>query len=90
MAKGHLTLDKFLQLAPTEEGLYGDHLYGYLLVLEDNNNLKIAMKQVVESDDPVKLESKIAFKLRSLGLIKDKGNQVIPLCNLYRLYFGDH
>ncbi len=28
-----------------------------------------------------------AFKLRSMGLVKFQGNQVVPLCKLYRQYF---
>ena len=89
LAKGQLTLDNFLKLAPTEEGLYGDHLYGYLLVLEDNKDLKTAMRKVIASDVPVKLDPVISFKLRSLGLVKTISNKVTYLCNLYRLYFLD-
>jgi hypothetical protein len=29
-----------------------------------------------------------AFKLRSMGLVKFQGNEVVPLCKLYRQYFG--
>ena len=47
------------------------------------------MKEVAINDDPVKLEPKISFKLRSLGLVKDSKNEIIPLCNLYRLYFAE-
>jgi hypothetical protein len=89
LAKDQLTLDKFVKEAPTEEGLYRDHLYKYLSILEDNENLKIAMKEVVESDTPVQLDAKIGFKLRSLGLVEAKENKVIPLCDLYRRYFSD-
>ncbi|MCC5601958.1 AAA-like domain-containing protein [Nostoc favosum] len=39
---------------------------------------------------PVKLDSVQSFKLRSLGLIEFKGNEVQCLCNLYRLYFREH
>jgi hypothetical protein len=89
LAKGQLNLDKFLKKAPTEEGLYRDHLYKYLSILEDNENLKIAMKEVVKSDISVQLDAKIGFKLRSLGLVEAKENKVIPLCDLYRRYFLD-
>ncbi|WP_414619564.1 AAA-like domain-containing protein [Calothrix sp. CCY 0018] len=90
IAKGDLTLEQFLQVAPTDEGLFGDFLYHYLLVLEDDKLLKTAMQQVIESDVPVKLDSVQAFKLRSMGLIESKGNEVQSLCNLYRLYFQEH
>ncbi|MCJ8280430.1 MAG: AAA-like domain-containing protein, partial [Rivularia sp. ALOHA_DT_140] len=90
IAKGDLTLEQFLKIAPTDEGLFGDFLYHYLLVLEDDKFLKTAMKKVIESDAPVKIDSVQAFKLRSMGLIESKGNEVQSLCNLYRLYFQEH
>ena len=89
LAKDQLTLDKFLELAPTAQGLFGDHLYGYLLVLENNYSLKQAMQKVINSEVPIKLDSQIAFKLQSLGLVKSVGNKVSILCNVYRLYFLD-
>ena len=36
IAKGDLTLEQFLKIAPTDEGLFGDFLYHYLLVLEED------------------------------------------------------
>ncbi|MEL6461756.1 MAG: AAA-like domain-containing protein [Cyanobacteria bacterium J06621_15] len=90
IAKGDLTLEKFLQIAPTDEGLFADFLYHYLLVLEEDKLLKTAMQEVIESDAPVKIDSVQAFKLRSMGLIESKGNEVESLCNLYRLYFQEH
>ncbi|MDJ0615675.1 MAG: AAA-like domain-containing protein [Calothrix sp. MO_192.B10] len=89
IAKGNLTLEQFLEIAPTDEGLFGDFLYHYLLLLEDDKLLKIAMQKVINSDVPVKIDSVQAFKLRSMGLIESKGNEVQSLCNLYRLYFQE-
>ena len=67
--------------------LYRSHFAKYLSVLKQNQTLKMAMKKVAESNKPIELDSVIAFKLRSLGLVENKENQVVPLCNLYRLYF---
>ncbi|KHG39319.1 MAG: CHAT domain-containing protein [Aphanizomenon flos-aquae KM1D3_PB] len=89
IATNDLTLKQFLEIAPTEEGLYEDHLYRHLLILEENKQLKSAMLKLVNSDDAVTLEPTYAFKLKSMGLAESKGNKVIPLCNLYRLYFSD-
>ncbi|MTJ06604.1 MULTISPECIES: AAA-like domain-containing protein [unclassified Anabaena] len=89
IATNQLTLNQFLEIAPTEEGLYEDHLYRHLLILEENKQLKSAMLKLVNSDDAVTLEPTYAFKLKSMGLAESKGNKVIPLCNLYRLYFCD-
>jgi hypothetical protein len=89
IARGSLNLKQFLQMAPTEEGIYGDHLRRHLFNITADSNLEAAMKQVIASSNPVRLEANLAFKLRSLGLVKLRGNDVIPMCNLYRLYFKD-
>lgn len=89
IARDSLNLEQFSQMAPTEEGIYGDHLRRHLFNLTADPNLEAAMKQVIASSNPVRLEANLAFKLRSLGLVELRGNDVIPLCNLYRLYFKD-
>jgi hypothetical protein len=89
IAKGRLTLKEFVRVAPTEEGPYGDHLHRHLINLKNDASLEAAMRQVVTTDKPTRLEPSQAFKLRSMGLVELCGNDVIPLCNLYRLYFYD-
>ncbi|MEH2223374.1 AAA-like domain-containing protein [Nostoc sp.] len=89
IATGNLTLEQFLKVAPTDEGLFRGFLHPYLSLLEEDKLLKTAMKKVIESDIPVKLDSAQSFKLRSLGLIEFKENKVQCLCNLYRLYFRE-
>ena len=89
IATGNLTLKQFLKVAPTDEGLFRGFLHPYLSLLEEDILLKAAMKKVIESDIPMKLDSAQTFKLRSLGLIKFKENEVQCLCNLYRLYFRE-
>ncbi|MBD2080630.1 AAA-like domain-containing protein [Leptolyngbya sp. FACHB-17] len=89
IARRELTLSEFMQVAPTEEGLFGDHLRRHLLNLEDDPELRAGMQQVISATKPVCLDPSVAFKLRSMGLVELQGNGVIPLCNLYRLYFRD-
>ncbi|MDB9303442.1 AAA-like domain-containing protein [Nodularia spumigena CS-591/12] len=89
IATGNLTLEQFLKVAPTDEGLYKGFLRHYLALLEEDESLKRAMQKVIKSDIPVELDSAQSFKLRSLGLIEFKGNQVQCPCNLYRLYFRE-
>ena len=91
IARGRMTLERLQQVAPTEEGLYGDHLRRHLLNLEDteDDDLLEAARQVFTSDRPVNVGTTEAFKLRSMGIVKLQGNQVIPLCELYRQYFSD-
>ncbi|MEP0820020.1 MULTISPECIES: AAA-like domain-containing protein [Trichocoleus] len=89
IAKGNLTLEKFLAIAPTEEGLYSDHLRRHLENLRNDPQLEAAMKQVVMAEGPVRIESSLGFKLHSMGLVERQGNDVLPLCNLYQIYFRD-
>jgi AAA-like domain/CHAT domain len=89
IARGNLTLEQFVQVAPTEEGLFADHLRRHLLNLEADAELSAAMRQVITASQAVRLDPTQAFKLRSMGLVDLRGNEVEPLCNLYRTYFRD-
>ncbi|MGD1905981.1 MAG: AAA-like domain-containing protein [Leptolyngbyaceae cyanobacterium] len=84
------TLPDLLELAPTEGGLYNDHLRRHLLNLEADADLMQAFKQVITAAEPIQIGSTEAFKLTSMGLVKYQGNEVQPLCNLYRYYFQTH
>jgi hypothetical protein len=79
----------FLEQAPTEAGVYGDHLRGLLKAVEDHPELGDALRLVVNSPEPVKLRSEQAFKLESLGVVVPEGNLERPRCRLYSLYLAD-
>ncbi|PZO43483.1 MAG: serine/threonine protein kinase [Pseudanabaena frigida] len=87
IAKGRIDWEKLLQLAPTEEGIFGDHLRRQLGNLREDAEMMEAFRNLVGSDSPLQLESQIAFKLRSIGLVKFQGNLVMPMCSLYNQYF---
>jgi AAA-like domain/CHAT domain len=89
IAAGDFTLEAFLKMAPTEAGVYGDLLRGYLKVLEDCPDLGAAMKKLVDTDGPVSLRTEEAFKLDSMGLVVLVENNVMPRCHLYRQYFRE-
>lgn len=89
ITKGDTSLEEFIKTAPTEEGYYSKHLLRQLWNLEQQPELKEAMKKVIVSNKPVRLDSVISFKLHSLGLVKLVGNDVEPRCDLYRLYLRD-
>lgn len=87
LVRDRTTLENLLIEAPTEGGLYNDHLRRHLLNLEADPALVHAFQQVIEADFPVQVGSTEAFKLSSMGLVKYQGNSVVPLCDLYRQYF---
>lgn len=89
IARGRISLEQLLKTAPTEQGLYSEHLRRHLYSLQNDELLLCAMKQVLKSTDAVRLDSDLSFRLKSMGLVKFQGNDVIPKCSLYRLYFSD-
>ncbi|MEG3909949.1 AAA-like domain-containing protein [Microcoleus sp. w2-18bC1] len=89
IARGRIILDRLLKVAPTEEGPYYDHLRRHLVNLETDAELAATIREVINSEQPVEINTGEAFKLRSMGLIKFQGNAVMPLCGLYRQYFRD-
>jgi len=89
VAQQEQTLAELLETAPTEAGIYGDHLRRHLWNLQNHPDLATAFQRVVLTDDAVELASMLAFKLHSLGLVELKGNEVTPRCHLYRQYFRD-
>lgn len=90
LARQRRSLAQWLQVAPTQEGPYYDHLRRHLLNLQGNPSLVKAMKQVIAASHPVQIGSDEAFQLRSMGLVKFQGNAVVPLCDLYCQYFRNH
>ncbi|MBD2164951.1 AAA-like domain-containing protein [Calothrix membranacea FACHB-236] len=83
-----ITLEQLLQTAPTEAGIYSDHLRGHLCNLEPHPNLATAFTQVVNSLVPIEVDSESAFKLHSMGLVVYcNENKIMPRCDLYRQYF---
>ncbi|MDZ8137099.1 MAG: AAA-like domain-containing protein [Nostoc sp. DedQUE04] len=89
IARKDITLNLLLQKAPTEAGPYSDHLRRHLWNLEQHPELAAAIRKVVAATSPVRLNSIECFKLLSMGLLLQQGNDVTPRCNLYRQYFCD-
>ncbi len=89
LAQHSLTLSDLLQTAPTESGIYGDHLRRHLWNLKQHPELANAFNRVVTNPEPTELDSILAFKLHSMGLVQLQGNEVTPRFELYRRYFSD-
>ncbi|WP_374797554.1 AAA-like domain-containing protein [Aerosakkonema funiforme] len=89
MARENMSLDRILKEAPTDTGIYGEHLRSHLWHLERNPEFAECFKQVVATNKPVQIKSAIAYKLNSIGLVHLQGNQVTIRNDLYRQYFRD-
>jgi len=87
---GNDSLAQLLQAAPTDAGIYANHLRHLWRMLQPHPDLAKALLQVIDANAPVHLDLIAAYKLYSMGLVKKQGNQVRLSCNLYRQYFRDH
>ena len=89
LARYRLTLEQLIDEAPTQSGIYSDHLRELLAALYPHPELQQAFRQVIDTPEPVTLEPITAYRLESLGLIKLNKNQAAPSCELYREYFHE-
>ena len=87
LSQEEITLSELLETATTATGIYHHHLQRHWARLEEEPELLLALNSVMSESNPTELEPIIAYKLSSMGLIKQMGNQVIPHCELYRQYF---
>jgi len=96
LCQGGISLEELLQTAPTQAGIYTDHLRSHLTMLRDEPELALALQQVVSQEGSITLETMTqrelpsaiaAYKLESMGLVELEGNQVRSSCQLYRIYF---
>ena len=89
LAKHNLSSLELIREAATETSIYINLLRYYLEVLYQNSALASGFKKVITSDSPVRLETFLAYQLENLGLISLQGNEAIPVCQLYNLYFKE-
>jgi hypothetical protein len=82
------TLDQLLETAPTSMGIYSQHLQRHWIVLQEQPALAQALDTVMDAIEPVSLDPILTYKLSSMGLIKQSGDQAVPSCELYRQYFA--
>lgn len=87
LAYNDITPEQLLEEAPTQSGIYSDHLRELLAALYPYPDLQAALHRVIQSDQPVALEPITAYRLESLGLIKLDKNEATLSCELYRRYF---
>ena len=84
-----LELNEFLEVAPTEQGLFRTHLRRHMINLKEQPKLIDALKILVDKTEPVPLDFTERFKLYAMGLVHLQKNQVILRCQFYRQYLKD-
>ena len=84
LSRGEITLGQLLKTAPTASGIYANHLQRHRVTLDAQPELATALNAVISATEPVTIEPLLAYKLSSMGLIKQSGNRAMPSCELYR------
>lgn len=83
-----ITLEQFLDRAVLEMEIYSDPLRRLLNTLRCSPSLTSAYAKVVQSSEPIFLDSLQLYQLHSIGLVRHQQNLVHPRCKLYRNYFN--
>lgn len=87
LSRQEITMSQLLKTAPTAVGIYAHHLQRHWATLEKQPELAQALNTVFNTTEPVALDRILAYKLSSMGVIKQLGDKAIAGCELYRQYF---
>lgn len=80
-------LQQLLEDATTLSGIYQNHLRQVWLGLQADHSLLSTIEQSLNSQEAIFVESSIAYKLESLGVVKLKGDCATLRCRLYYNFF---
>lgn len=83
---GHVSLASLVAQAPTDQGIYQEHLRYLGLMLQKQPGLLEAVQQLLSAEEAVALPQSVVDPLIDLGLIRRSGFQVQFSCGLYRDY----
>lgn len=87
LSSGEISFAQFLDTAATSHGIYSSHLQRHQATLQEQPELAKAINTVLNAQQPIALDSSMTYKLKSMGLVKQLRDTVIPSCELYRKYF---
>ncbi|MGK7916555.1 MAG: AAA-like domain-containing protein [Prochloraceae cyanobacterium] len=87
LSRREITLSQLLETAPSTTGIYSHHLQRHRATLAKQPELAQALDIVLNATEPVTLDPILTYKLSSMGVIKQLGEQAIASCELYRRYF---
>ncbi|HEY9771743.1 MAG TPA: AAA-like domain-containing protein [Coleofasciculaceae cyanobacterium] len=87
LSRQEITISQLLEAAPTVMGIYSHHLQRHWAALEKQPELAQALDTVFNATEPVNLDHILAYKLSSMGVIKQSKGKAIAGCELYRRYF---
>ena len=90
LSQSHMDIKQLLATAPTNRGIYRQHLRNLLASLLENSELANLFKEIINTSDSKKFLRKTiqVDQLEGMGLIKRGENGIVkPRYQLYYLYF---
>ena len=87
LSRKDITLTQVLEADTEAIKIFQNHLQRHWVTLKKQPELGIALNKVYGSPTPIEIDRILVYKLKSLGLIKQTEEGVIPSCELYRKYF---
>jgi len=90
LALGDIILEKLIETAHTNAGIYEEYFRRFLHNFKVNPHLAEAFIKVVTTTEPVDIATIPAYQLYSMGLVKRVGDKLVPRCQLYQQYFREH
>jgi transcriptional regulator with XRE-family HTH domain len=82
-----ITLEKLVQEALANGGIYRYHLWRHWAKLQEIPSLAKTYAEILKALPRTSVNPIDVYKLDSLGLICLKGDRILPRCELYRAYF---
>jgi class 3 adenylate cyclase len=84
-----ISFASFEEMADRDEGMFGDHLRRFLVLLVRDNELCEAMKSLLRGQPCLNAEN--FYRLRSAGILSgDAASEARPRCQLYASYMTRH
>lgn len=83
-----LELTTLIDEAPTQAGIYSCHLLRHWQIIERQDGLKSALREIIVSlEEGAEVDSLVAHQLERMGLVQLSGNRAHMSSELYCLYF---
>ncbi len=86
LLSGHVSLAQLVEQAPTDQGIYQEHLRHISLMLQKEPQLGEAVKQLITTGNSGGLPQSAITQLMDMGLLQSSGSHVKFACGLYRDY----
>jgi hypothetical protein len=88
VAGRRISVSDLFNHATDDRGPFGDHLRYHLFRMHDKHDLVSGLRKVISHN--ICQDEHTFFRLRGAGLVRRRGREIVPRCQLYADYFREH